>query len=178
MELNTYSLLVIFPVLFLDVIAQQSSCTTTTTETICNGSLWNVVNTNKYQCSAHLFSSFELPSCNKTNSNDTIYWFSYDDLCRDNKTRSNYFAAVNPDDTFTCMNRPYLSIQEDYCRINYNATTKSMIIMNMTNTTSQYYFCSSGRNYLNILLNIGIIYSINVLGKFRILRLIELHNYQ
>ena len=164
-QLNIHVSLAIV-LLFLRVMAQMSDCTNTT-EAICDGKYpANTENHTKYECSADLFSSVELSSCEDGNANTIIFWFWYNDVCRLSTPRNPSFAMVKPDNTTECRDISALSITKNSCEKNYNITRRSMIIKNVTNSTAQKYICIHGASLLEINYSSTVIYSINISGKF------------
>jgi hypothetical protein len=147
-------------------MTQTSNCQNTT-EAICDGNLPGDNGTHThYEYTTDLFSSVELPSCEKEDSNLTIYWFWYSDVCRGNSTRFIDFVHIGPDNTTRCRDRPNLSITQESCEKDYIFTRQSMIIKNITNSTSQKYIRFLSNNQANMNLTSAIIYSINISGEF------------
>jgi hypothetical protein len=147
-------------------MAQMSDCTSTT-EAICDGKFPpDTQNHTKYECSADLFSSVELPSCENGNANTIIFWFWYNDVCRLSTTLNTPFATVSFDNVTTCRDVSTISITKDSCENNYNITRRSMIIKNITNSTAQKYICIHGRSYIDMMYSSAVIYSINISSKF------------
>jgi hypothetical protein len=145
-------------------MAQLSDCTNTT-EAICDGSLPadNGIHT-KHECSADLFSQVELPSCENGNHNDIIFWFWYDDVCRFNRTVDTSFVSVDAKNVSLCKSTPTISISKDTCEKEYYFTRRSMVIKNITNSTSQKYICIRGGSPISMVYSSAIIYSINISG--------------
>jgi len=119
----------------------------------------------QYECTANLFSSVNLSSCDNGDPTMAIYWFWYDDVCRDNSTYNKDFARVAPDNTSVCRDVPGLSITQDSCEKDYVFIRQSMIIKNITNSTSQKYISLLATDLLNLNYSSAIIYSINISGQ-------------
>jgi len=137
-----------------------------TREAICSGSLpGDSGDHTQYECTRDLFSLVELPSCENENPDLTIYWFWYDDVCRDNSTYNKDFARVAPDNTSVCRDVPGLSITQDSCEKDYVFIRQSMIIKNITNSTSQKYICFLSNNQAVMNPASAVIYSINISGQ-------------
>jgi hypothetical protein len=163
-QLIVHVLLMIFFLLSRGAMTQLFDCINTT-EAICDGSLPtdNGIHP-KHECSADLFSQVELSSCENGNHDDTIFWFWYDDVCRFNEIADNYFVSVSPNNVSQCKSTLWISIPKNTCENEYNVTRQSMIIKNITDSTSQKYICIRGRSLLNLLYSSTIIYSINISG--------------
>ncbi len=165
-HLNVHVLLVVVFSLSLGAMVQTLDCQNTT-EAICGGSLTGDSGTHtQYECTAEPLSSVRLDSCANGNPNLAIFWFWYDDVCRVNNTRNKHFAAVVSDNNIQCRNISDLSITQDSCQNNYVFTRQSMIIKNITNSTSQKYICLLAIDLLNLDYSSAIIYSINISGQF------------
>ncbi len=163
-HLNVHVLLVVVFSLSLFAMTKTFECQNTT-EAICGGSLAvdNGTHT-QYECTAALFSSVPLESFANENPNLFIFWFWYDDVCRVNNIRNRHFAAVISDNDTEC--RTDLSITQDSCQNDYVFTRQSMIIKNITNSTSQKYISLLSTDLLNLNYSSAIIYSINITGQF------------
>jgi hypothetical protein len=173
-QLNLYIFLGIFLYLPLTAVTDDMSNCLNTSQTICAGTLPGANGFYpQYECTANLFSSFNLSSCDNGDPTMAIYWFWYDDVCNKNTTRNLFFAAVDLDNTFRCRNRSNTNITQEFCENEYNFTRQTMIIKNITKSNSQKYICFLSNNQASMNYTSAKIYSINISGTFPYIDLIQ-----
>ena len=166
--LNQLNLHLLFSIFSVSPTAMSliSSCQHTT-GILCDGALPADYEPHiQYECTTDLSTSVTLPSCANDDSNITVYWFWYDDLCRYSTAHDTSFAIVDSDDTVRCPSRSNISITQYSCKFDYIFTRQTMIIENMTKSSSHKYICLSSRNQATIDYTSAIIYSISISSKF------------
>jgi hypothetical protein len=138
-----------------------------TTEPICSNChlpYANITHTKLYY-QAGLYSQVELLSREDGQHDLIIYWFAVKDLCNSSLTGNTFFATIYPNNSFQCLIRDDLSISKDSCNNNYNFTRQSMIINNMTNTSTLEYICFYGKDRRTLNLTAAVSYSITISRK-------------
>lgn len=83
-------------------------------------------------------STIRLPTCRPFQSNSVVFWFSYDEYCRNSFNRNRHFASVFPNGTNLCEN-------QNECRENFRFTSESMIILKTNKQSITQYVCSLNR---------------------------------
>lgn len=163
---SLYFCLVMLVSLLPSIMAQTLTCSNTT-QALCNGTYPhdNVPHTQQ-DCTIPIFSSANLPSCDNDDPLMSIYWFSYDAVCKMNQTRSTIFAVVFTDGTHRCLTNPDSHITYESCQRDYSFSRKTMTIHNITNTTQQKYICFLSNTGALMNYTSTKIYSITALGKF------------
>jgi len=163
---HIYFLLVIFFSLHLDAMTQTSDCQNKT-GTICNNTFrYNNRPHSLQESTAHLSSPVNLTSCENGNSSLNMYWFYYNDICHSNTTLDKSFAIVSSNNIAQCKSRSDISITYDSCKDDYIFTRQSMIIKNITHSTSQKYVYILSVDSVNTDYTFAIIDSINISGQF------------
>ena len=165
-----YSVFILY-LLPMSLIGQATKCSNQTVTIGCGSPSFISADHTKSSCADRLNTRVNLPFCGNGNIDTTVYWYFYQDLCKENRTQTTFFASVklnnpSPRNNETCSQGRNLTISNETCMNSFEFTNNSMIIKNLTNGTVGRYICFYGMGLGSISNSSAISYEISLDGQY------------
>ena len=161
---NTVVYLIIIFLLSFRANLIEANCSNETRIIGCGGDRFVNVTHIVHLCEYQLYTRVTLPKCRVENSNDTLFWYTYNDLCQNGLIFGKFFVSVNDSGGETCREFPNSTISTNTCKTDYDYNRDTIIIKNLTQSTVKRYICFPGSNQIQIKSALAVSYIISIEG--------------